>query len=165
MSAKKFEMPGQTKELDMSAADAEALRIFYSTLHTQRPESEMASKWLLQHGLLERDEAEQLSKLLLKNQKKPSSTGSKPAAKRPVNFRLATAPVVTLISPSCLSLSVFDPQVASDDDFKAAPPKKKAATNGKKATADSSDAVRCSSRRPCCLPVLETFDALRLLIC
>jgi len=138
MSAKKFEMPGQTKELDMSAADAEALRIFYSTLHTQRPESEMASKWLLQHGLLERDEAEQLSKLLLKNQKKPSSTGSKPAAKRPV---------------------------ASDDDFKAAPPKKKAATNGKKATADSSDAVRCSSRRPCCLPVLETFDALRLLIC
>jgi len=63
-------MPGQTKELDLKAPDAEALKIFYTTLHSQRPESEMAIKWLLQHGLLERDEAERQSKLLLKGKGK-----------------------------------------------------------------------------------------------
>ena len=46
----KFEMPGQTKELNPVAPDAEALKIFYKTLHEQRPNSEMAQRFLLQHG-------------------------------------------------------------------------------------------------------------------
>uniref|UniRef100_A0A7S0IRY2 Uncharacterized protein n=1 Tax=Calcidiscus leptoporus TaxID=127549 RepID=A0A7S0IRY2_9EUKA len=71
--AKKFEMPGQTKELDSNAPDSTALKIFYSTLHTQRPESELASRWLLQHGLLEHDEAERQCKLLKVAPKKPPS--------------------------------------------------------------------------------------------
>ena len=44
----KYELPGQTKMLDPGAADTDALICFYSTLHQQRPESEMASRWLLQ---------------------------------------------------------------------------------------------------------------------
>ena len=45
-------LPGQTKELSESAADTEALKCFYETLYEQRPDSEMAAKFLLQHGLL-----------------------------------------------------------------------------------------------------------------
>ena len=56
-------MPGQTKALDDKAADAEALKSFYGTLYKQRPDSEMAARWLLQHGLLETEaEAKALAK-------------------------------------------------------------------------------------------------------
>ena len=74
--AKKFDMPGQTKELSATAADSEALRVFYTTMHEQRPGSELASRFLLQHGLLELEEAEKLAKQL---GKKPAGGGSKPA--------------------------------------------------------------------------------------
>ena len=50
-------LPGQTKELPEAAADTEALKTFYSTLYEQRPDSEMAARFLMQHGLLEEDEA------------------------------------------------------------------------------------------------------------
>ena len=50
---KKFELPGQTKDLNMDASDSAALKIFYESLYKQKPESEMAQKFLLQHGLLE----------------------------------------------------------------------------------------------------------------
>ena len=65
--AKTFELPGQTKELDMGTANIasnEASLIFYETLHTQRPLSEMAIRWLLQHGKLPMDEAKLWSKKL-----------------------------------------------------------------------------------------------------
>jgi len=112
----KFDMPGQTKELSASAADSEALKSFYSSLHEQRPDSEMASRWLLQHGLLERDEAEKLAKQF----KKPAPSKSAPSktAKRP--------------------------KADDEDDFeepkkKAAPKKKLPPKAKKKAAADSSD--------------------------
>ena len=60
----KFELPGQTKSLDPNAADTDALTLFYESLHKQRPDSEMASRWLLQYGLLPHDEAAKLHKEL-----------------------------------------------------------------------------------------------------
>ena len=69
---KKFDMPGQTKELDMSAAGSaasEASLTFYQTLHEQRPDSEMAMRWLLQHGQLPEDEAKAVAKRLGKDKK------------------------------------------------------------------------------------------------
>ena len=70
-------LPGQTKELAENAADTEALTIFYTTLYQQRPDSEMAAKFLLQHGLLEEDEATRLVKKFGK------SGGSSKAASKP----------------------------------------------------------------------------------
>jgi hypothetical protein len=64
---KTFELPGQTKELDMSTANMasnEASLIFYETLHAQRPKSDMATRWLLQHGKLPMDEATREAKRL-----------------------------------------------------------------------------------------------------
>jgi hypothetical protein len=36
----------------------DALRKFYSSLHKQNPKSEMAMKWLLEHGLLSKKKTE-----------------------------------------------------------------------------------------------------------
>merc|ERR1719231_2051157 len=48
---------------------SEALLIFHETLYAQRPESEMAIKWLLQHGKLPEDEAKKWAKKLGKDKK------------------------------------------------------------------------------------------------
>lgn len=54
-------LPGQTKELDENASDGQALKIFYTTLYKEKPQSELAAKWLLQHGL--HDDKETAAKL------------------------------------------------------------------------------------------------------
>lgn len=46
---------------------------FYKSLYMQRPDSEMASKWLLEHGVFSRAKAEQLT-AKNKNKKKSSSS-------------------------------------------------------------------------------------------
>eukprot|EP00198_Chlamydomonas_reinhardtii_P004933 XP_001694269.1 predicted protein [Chlamydomonas reinhardtii] len=63
-------MPGQTRE---APPETDSLRKFYTSLLEQIPESEMAKKWCLQHGLLSRDEAEKLAAVL----KKTKATGVK----------------------------------------------------------------------------------------
>lgn len=73
----KYELAGQTKALDPNAADTDALTLFYESLHKQRPDSEMASRWLLQYGLLPEDEAAKLHTQLGGKAAKPAS---KPAA-------------------------------------------------------------------------------------
>ena len=67
--------PGQTKELNMEAADTEALITFYETLYEQRPDSRMAQEFMVKHGLLEWDEAEKVNKKLLKGGGKSSGGG------------------------------------------------------------------------------------------
>ena len=100
--AKQFDMPGQTKELSESDPSTEALTIFYETLHTQRPKSEMAIKWLLQHGKLPEDEAKVWAKKLGKDKKatavatsekrklKVSSQAPGPSASAPARARPLT---------------------------------------------------------------------------
>lgn len=53
---------GQTKQLNPSAADTEGLTSFYTSLYKQRPESEMAARFLLQHGLLPEEDIEKTIK-------------------------------------------------------------------------------------------------------
>ena len=91
--AAKFDMPGQTKALDPNAADTDALTLFYESLHKQRPESEMAQRWLLQHGLLPEDEAAKLAKLFGKaGASKSSGGGSKAPPKRKVRGHAVRRP-------------------------------------------------------------------------
>jgi len=43
-------MPGQRYP---TPEEGDSLRIFYESLYRQRPESRLAEKWLLEHGLYE----------------------------------------------------------------------------------------------------------------
>ncbi|KAG0578968.1 hypothetical protein KC19_4G063400 [Ceratodon purpureus] len=51
---KMYSLPGQRHD---PPEDRDPLRIFYSTLRDQMPESEMAEIWLMEYGLLPQDEA------------------------------------------------------------------------------------------------------------
>ncbi|DBA84694.1 TPA: hypothetical protein ACH3X1_005949 [Trebouxia sp. C0004] len=104
---KEYDRPGQTRE---TPPEIDPLHKFYTTLKQQRPDSEMAKKWCLIHGLLDLEEAEQLvAELKLRKgqtrspakavngtagrrsstggaapPKRPAAASSKPAAKRRV---------------------------------------------------------------------------------
>lgn len=54
---KSFNLPGQRHE---PPEERDGLRIFYESLYRQRPESEMAQIWMMEHGMLEHDEAQQV---------------------------------------------------------------------------------------------------------
>ena len=135
MSANKFDMPGQTKELDMGPANAaanEASLIFYETLHQQRPDSDMATRWLLQHGKLSYEEATAAAKRLAKDKKAAAVANSskrKPKA-RPL-LRHAHM-------PSAHFTRQASPQ-ADDDDFQKKPAKKPTAKKKPVVQPDSSD--------------------------
>lgn len=83
---------GQTKTLDYNATDTESILIFYKTLYEQNPDSEMAQRFLVQHGLLPEEEAvvicEKLGINKKSNEPKPKSkrgagrTKSRPSKKR-----------------------------------------------------------------------------------
>ena len=51
---KTYDMPGQTRD---TPDENDPLRRFYESLHTEKPESEMARKWCVVHGLLPLAEA------------------------------------------------------------------------------------------------------------
>ncbi|KAK9839457.1 hypothetical protein WJX81_003542 [Elliptochloris bilobata] len=72
---KVYDMPGQTKP---TPDELDPLRKFYTSTLEQLPGSEMAKRWLLQHGLLLREEAEEL----VGSQKSLKSPGKSPAANR-----------------------------------------------------------------------------------
>ena len=152
--APKFEMPGQTKELDMgtvNSASNEANLTFYETLHQQRPKSEMAIRWLLQHGKLPLDEAKLWSKKLGTAKKATavaSSSKTKLKVREAPGVALWRQPASALSAPSS-SASVWCSvrctrrmcraacHQANDDDFA----KKSAAKKAKKAASpDSSEA-------------------------
>ena len=54
---KTYEMPGQTRD---TPDETDPVRKFYESLSKQKPDSAMAKKWLLQHGMLPKDAAEKL---------------------------------------------------------------------------------------------------------
>ena len=70
-------LPGQTKKLDYKAAETEAIVTFYSSLHKQRPDSEMAQRFMVQHGLLPADEALAICERLGINNKVGNKTEKK----------------------------------------------------------------------------------------
>ncbi|KAH9305378.1 hypothetical protein KI387_009782 [Taxus chinensis] len=61
---KLYALPGQKRD---PPEERDPLRIFYETLHEQRPMSEMAEFWMMEHGLLSPEKA---SKAFEKKQKK-----------------------------------------------------------------------------------------------
>ena len=56
---KTYELPGQKRD---TPDEADSLRKFYVSLRTQKPESEMAETWLMEHGLLPEEEAKKAYK-------------------------------------------------------------------------------------------------------
>ena len=54
-SKRKFELPGQTRD---TPDETDPVRKFYDSLHAQKPESKMARRWKLQHGLFPKEIAE-----------------------------------------------------------------------------------------------------------
>ncbi|CAI5468809.1 unnamed protein product [Closterium sp. Yama58-4] len=77
-----FDLPGQLRE---PPEENEPLRIFYESLYNQRPDSEMAQIWMMEHGLLDEDEAR---RVLVIKQKRGSGRS---AAATPASARAATA--------------------------------------------------------------------------
>ncbi|CAI5525360.1 unnamed protein product [Closterium sp. Naga37s-1] len=78
-----FDLPGQLRE---APEENEPLRIFYESLYNQLPDSEMAQIWMMEHGLLDEDEARRV--LVIKQRR--GSGRSAPAAS-PASARAATA--------------------------------------------------------------------------
>jgi len=65
-------------------------RVFYETLLRQNPKSEMAQEWCVAYGVLSKDEAGKLYKIILKKkgQIAPSSSSSKKVKKERNNTRM-----------------------------------------------------------------------------
>ena len=80
---KEYPLAGQKRD---TPEEGESLRKFYTSLRKQKPESEMAEVWLMEHGLLPEDEAEKAYKRMLIRKgrsapaKKSSSGGSRPSS-------------------------------------------------------------------------------------
>ena len=56
-------LPGQKFA---SPDEGEGIRLFYESLLQQNPESKMAEKWMLEHGLLPKERAKVLAKAIKK---------------------------------------------------------------------------------------------------
>ncbi|KAJ9186449.1 hypothetical protein P3X46_002021 [Hevea brasiliensis] len=68
---KVYELPGQKRD---PPGERDPLRIFYETLYKQLPNSEMAQIWMMESGLLSKEEAKKVyEKKQKKNQQKLSS--------------------------------------------------------------------------------------------
>nr|PNR42049.1 hypothetical protein PHYPA_016878 [Physcomitrium patens] len=80
---KVYDLPGQKHE---PPEERDALRVFYSTLREQIPESEMAEIWLMEHGLLLHDEAQ---KAFERKQKKGQSSKHGTISKFSIPSRLS----------------------------------------------------------------------------
>ncbi|KAL3702239.1 hypothetical protein R1sor_020261 [Riccia sorocarpa] len=74
---KVFSLPGQKHD---PPVEREPLRIFYESLHEQRPDSEMAQFWMMEHGLLSPASAQRVFE---KKQRKGNGSSSTPVKSFP----------------------------------------------------------------------------------
>ena len=118
MPPKQFDMPGQTKELSETDPSSEGITIFYETLHQQRPKSEMAIKWLLQHGKLPEDEAKVWAKKLGKDKKVAAVATSEKRKLKADDDDFAKKPAKKAAPPAKKKPSV-KPDSSDEDDFDA----------------------------------------------
>lgn len=83
---KEYDLPGQKRD---TPEEGESLRKFYVSLRKQKPQSEMAEVWLMEHGLLPEAEADKAYKRMLirKGRSAPAakkkSGGSSSSGSRP----------------------------------------------------------------------------------
>ncbi|KAL3131344.1 hypothetical protein ABBQ38_000630 [Trebouxia sp. C0009 RCD-2024] len=138
---KEYEKPGQTRE---TPSEIDPLRRFYTTLREQRPDSEMAKKWCLIHGVLDDEDAEQIA-AELKLKKGQLRSPSKPVSRAPPQKRKAP-PAATKkpaagqsakgATKSKVKQEDSDEDSFEDDDFVA--PAKKVQKQGSGTTAGTS---------------------------
>lgn len=132
---KEYDLPGQTRE---TPDENDPLRKFYTTLLDQRPDSQMAKKWCVQHGLLPREQAEKWMKENKKAlaTKSPSKATARPPAQRKSTGGASTArkPLTgankkQAPGPKRSSLKdISDDGWSSDDNEEVLPAKKKRAS-------------------------------------
>jgi hypothetical protein len=85
---KEYPLVGQKRD---TPDETDSLRKFYSSLRLQKPESEMAEMWLMEHGLLPEEEQKKAYKKMLARKgksapaKRPASASKPrpPSAKKP----------------------------------------------------------------------------------
>lgn len=88
MERKEYPLVGQKRD---TPDETDSLRKFYSSLRLQKPESEMAEMWLMEHGLLPEEEQKKAYKKMLARKgksapaKRPASASKPrpPSAKKP----------------------------------------------------------------------------------
>lgn len=88
MERKEYPLVGQKRD---TPDETDSLRKFYSSLRVQKPESEMAEMWLMEHGLLPEEEQKKAYKKMLARKgksapaKRPASASKPrpPSAKKP----------------------------------------------------------------------------------
>ena len=118
-------LAGQTKELDLKAPDAEALQIFYTSLLEEKPDSEMALKWMLQHGLHDSETAKKLAAKFGARTKSQGNNKKAPTKKaRDDDFSEKKPPVKKKAAPT----KKIDPDSSDEEFIQKAPVKKKVAT-------------------------------------
>ncbi|KAG6541590.1 hypothetical protein Mapa_016983 [Marchantia paleacea] len=124
---KVFTLPGQKHE---PPEERDPLRIFYESLHGQRPDSEMAELWMMEHGLLSPERAK---KAFEKKQKRgQSSFGTPVKNSTPSRDTSSKVAAKTSISNGKASASKVSEQKGrrkwesdSDDDLLIARPLKR----------------------------------------
>ncbi|GAQ82473.1 hypothetical protein KFL_001120170 [Klebsormidium nitens] len=88
---KVYDLPGQKHDIP---AERDPLRVFYESLYNQRPESEMAQFWMMEHGLLDEDLAQKVfekkQKLLRKGTIVASPAKGRSASKSSSKSKKAT---------------------------------------------------------------------------
>jgi len=81
---KEYPLVGQKRD---TPDESDSLRKFYVSLRAQKPESEMAEMWLMEHGLLPEEEQKQAHKKMLHRKGKTVTTASvkreRPASSKP----------------------------------------------------------------------------------
>ncbi|CAN6456624.1 unnamed protein product [Victoria cruziana] len=91
---KVYTLPGQRYD---PPQEREPLRIFYESLLKQRPESEMAEFWMMEHGLLSPEKARKAYEKKQKRQKQQRM--GTPIKTNTTTIRINTAPVKTNAPP------------------------------------------------------------------
>lgn len=95
---KEYDLPGQTRE---TPPETDALRKYYTSLLQQRPDSQLARKWCVQHGLLPREEALQWLAEAGKKLKSPvkAENGRQAGVKRAADSARAARPPAKKVKP------------------------------------------------------------------
>lgn len=125
---KVYDLPGQKRD---PPEERDPLRIFYQTLHEQKPTSEMATVWMMESGLLPLEEAKRVyeRKMSIKNRKLASPTKPmrvketksvtvkkkvEPSTPKTSNKKTTTTTKTTTVSKQTKKAKAEDP--SSDED-------------------------------------------------
>mmetsp|Transcript_23585 Transcript_23585/g.44974 ORF Transcript_23585/g.44974 Transcript_23585/m.44974 type:complete len:175 (-) Transcript_23585:264-788(-) len=126
---KVYDMPGQKRDPPM---EGDSLRKFYTSLREQRPDSEMAEQYLMDHGLLTKEEAELAVKRAAKRKAKAADkakSGTPSSAAKSKSPSSAKKPAAKASSTKNLVKKPAGKRSAStagdDDSFQDTKPKKK----------------------------------------